>query len=181
MSLQQKYIQIKDELQKELQLVNPMQIPKMTKIVINVGLGEALMDHKVIEKVADQLKTITGQKPMVTRAKTSISTFKLRVGDKIGLKVTLRGKRMYDFLEKLITIVFPRVRDFRGISKKSFDGRGNYNVGLKEQTVFPEIEYSQVDKIRGLEVTFVTNAGTNQAAELLLTKLGMPFEKTSKK
>src|SRR3989344_6516592 len=111
---------------------------------------------------------------MVTRAKTSISTFKLLVGDKIGLKVTLRGKRMYDFLEKLITIVFPRVRDFRGLSKKSFDGRGNYNVGLKEQTVFPEIEYSQVDKIRGLEVTFVTNAGTNQAAELLLTKLGMP-------
>src|SRR3989344_9649251 len=140
MSLQQKYIQIKDELQKELQLVNPMQIPKMTKIVINVGLGEALMDHKVIEKVADQLKTITGQKPMVTRAKTSISTFKLRVGDKIGLKVTLRGKRMYDFLEKLITIVFPRVRDFRGISKKSFDGRGNYNVGFREQIVFPEID-----------------------------------------
>ena len=181
MNLKQKYNQIKKELQTELKLSNPEEVPKLTKIVVNSGLGEALGDSKVIERVTEQLAVITGQKPQVTRAKTSISTFKLRAGDKIGLKVTLRGTRMYDFLERFIAIVLPRVRDFRGVPTSGFDGRGNYSLGLREQTVFPEIDYSKVDKVRGLEITFVTSAGNDKNGLVLLTKLGMPFEKEGNK
>lgn len=178
MNLKTKYQgEIKGMLQKELALANVMEVPKLTKIVINVGLGEALSDSKVLEKVAKQLSQITGQKPAITRAKVSISTFKLRAGDKIGLKATLRGIRMYDFLEKLIRIVFPRVRDFRGIAKNHFDGQGNFNLGITEQTVFSEIEYSQIDKIRGLQITLVTNTKNDAHALLLLQKLGIPFIK----
>lgn len=169
--------EIKKALQTGLKITNPMAVPKLIKIVVNVGLGEALLDHKVIDKVAEQLRVITGQKPLVTRAKTSISTFKLRAGDTVGLKVTMRGKRMYDFFEKLTRIVLPRVRDFRGVARSSFDGQGNYNLGLSEQTVFPEIEYSKIDKIRGLEITFVTNAKIDKQGMMLLEKLGMPFVK----
>ena len=182
MNLKTKYQEeIKGELQKELALTNVMEVPKLTKIVINVGLGEALSDSKVLEKVAKQLSQITGQKPAVTRAKVSISTFKLRAGDKIGLKVTMRGLHMYDFLEKLIRIVFPRVRDFRGIAKTHFDGQGNFNLGLTEQTVFPEIDYAQIDKVRGLQITFVTNTRNDAYTLLLLQKLGIPFIKEEEK
>jgi large subunit ribosomal protein L5 len=178
MTLQQKYsTEIKETLRKELAIANVEAVPKLTKIVVNVGLGEALTDKKVLEKVGQQLSVITGQKAAITRAKVSISTFKLRAGEPIGLKVTLRGKRMYDFFERLIRIVLPRVRDFRGISPRSFDGQGNYNLGLKEQIIFPEIEYGSIDKIRGLEITFVTSAKTDAAGLALLTKLGLPFEK----
>lgn len=179
MSLQDTYkTKIQAELTKELSLTNPMMVPKLTKIVVNVGLGEALGDHKVIDRVTEQLAIITGQKPAIARAKISISAFKLRVGDKVGIKVTMRGKRMYDFFEKLVRIVLPRMRDFRGVKKTAFDGRGNYNLGLTEQTIFPEIEYAKIDKVRGMELTFVTTAGNDKAGLLLLSKLGMPFEKT---
>lgn len=177
MNLNKKYLEIKGDLQKELKLANPMQTPKLTKIVINVGLGEALADSKVLEKVSEQLAVISGQKPQITRARTSISTFKLRAGDKIGLKVTLRASKMYDFLEKMINIVLPQVRDFRGLATHGFDGSGNYNLGLREQSVFPEIDYAKIDKVRGMEISFVTNAKNDTAGKLLLAKLGMPFEK----
>lgn len=181
MELQTRYeSEIKELLKKELGLSNIMSVPKLLKIVVNIGLGEALTDKKVIERVSEQLATITGQKPSVTRAKISISTFKLRAGDKIGLKATLRGRRMYEFLEKLVRIVLPRVRDFRGISRRGFDGRGNYSLGLREQIVFPEIEYTKIDKVRGLEMTFVTSAGNDRAGYKLLSLLGMPFEKEEK-
>lgn len=172
--------EIRSKLKDELKLKNVMSVPKLTKIVVNIGMGEALTDRKVMEKAAEQLMVITGQKPLVTRAKVSISTFKLRAGDAIGLKVTLRGKRMYDFLEKLIRIILPRVRDFRGVSKKGFDARGNFTLGFKEQIVFPEIEYAKIDKVRGLEVTLVTNAGNAAAGYKLLNLLGFPFEKEEK-
>lgn len=162
---------------KDLKIKNPMAVPKLAKIVINVGLGEAIADKKVMEKMMAQLSVIAGQKPQITRAKRAISTFKLRAGDAIGLKATLRGKRMYDFLTKLVTIALPRVRDFRGISAAGFDGRGNYTMGISEQTIFPELEYGMVDKVRGFEVTFVTTAEKDGDAKMLLTLLGMPFEK----
>jgi large subunit ribosomal protein L5 len=178
MNLWEKYQkEIKGTLQKELKISNVMAVPKLTKIVVNVGLGEALQDQKILGKVADQLAVITGQKPSITRAKKSIATFKLRAGDKIGIKVTMRGKRMYDFLEKLTKIALPRVRDFRGVSRKNFDHSGNYSLGLTEQIVFPEIEYSKIDRIRGLQLTFVTNVKKDEHALALLEKLGMPFEK----
>ncbi|MBI4058397.1 50S ribosomal protein L5 [Candidatus Gottesmanbacteria bacterium] len=178
MNIHTKYREeIKPILQKETGIRNLLSVPKLVKIVVNVGLGEALSDHKVIERVSEQLAVITGQTPAVTRAKTSIAAFKLRVGDKVGMKVTLRGKRMYDFFEKLVRIVLPRVRDFRGVPRDGFDDRGNYNLGLSEQTVFPEIEYGKLDKIRGLEITFVTTARTNETGMMLLSMLGMPFEK----
>ncbi len=181
MNLQDTYkTKIEGELKRELKLTNPMMVPKLTKIVLNVGLGEALADHKVMDRVIEQLGIITGQKPAITRAKVSISAFKLRVGDKVGVKATLRGQRMYDFFEKLVRIVLPRVRDFRGVSKKGFDSRGNYNLGMNDQTVFPEIEYAKIDKVRGLEISFVTTASDKQTAFLLLSKLGMPFEKEGK-
>ena len=154
-----------------------MAVPKVVKIVINCGLGEALKDKKIIESVSTQLSIITGQKPQITRAKRAISTFKLRAGDAIGLKATLRGKRMYDFLTKLITIALPRVRDFRGISDRGFDGRGNYTLGIAEQTIFPELDYKLIDKIRGFEITFVTNTRDDTSAKALLELLGLPFAK----
>lgn len=180
-TLQEQYnTEIKPTLQKELGITNVLAVPKLTKIVVNIGIGEALADKKVIDRVKEQLSLITGQKPAPAKAKVSISAFKLRAGEVVGMKVTLRGKRMYSFLEKLIRVVLPRVRDFRGISAKGFDGRGNYNLGLREQTLFPEIEYGSIDKVRGLEITFVTTAKDNKSAQALLTKLGMPFEKENK-
>ncbi|RJR16065.1 50S ribosomal protein L5 [Candidatus Microgenomates bacterium] len=171
---------IKPALQQELNIVNVMAVPKLTKIVVNVGLGEALADKKVLDRVSEQLMVITGQKPAITRSKMSISSFKLRAGEAIGMKVTLRGARMYDFFEKLTRIVLPRVRDFRGIPKKGFDGSGNYNLGISDQTIFPELEYDKIDKMRGLEITFVTTAKNDTAGFALLSKLGLPFEKESK-
>ena len=154
-----------------------MQTAKLIKIVVNCGMGEALADKKTIEKMGAQLAVITGQKPMVCRAKRAISTFKLRAGDAVGLRATLRGKRMRDFLTKLVGIALPRVRDFRGISTGSFDGNGNYTLGIKEHTIFPELEYSMVDKVRGFEITFVTTTAFNEEARTLLTTLGLPFAK----
>lgn len=169
--------QIAPQLLKDLKCSSLMAVPKLEKIVVNIGLGEAIADKKVIEKVTAQLSVITGQKPQITRAKRAISTFKLRAGDSIGLKATLRGKRMYDFLTKLIGIALPRVRDFRGIPIKGFDGQGNYTMGISEQTIFPELEYTVADKIRGFEITFVTTAQSDADAKQLLTLLGLPFEK----
>ncbi len=155
-----------------------MAVPKLVKIVVNCGVGrEAVADKKVIEKVSAQLAVITGQKPAVTRARKAISSFKLRAGDAVGLKVTLRGKRMNDFLTRLISIALPRVRDFRGVSAAGFDGRGNYTLGINEQTIFPELDYTLVDKTRGFETSFVTTAINDQQARKLLEALGLPFEK----
>jgi large subunit ribosomal protein L5 len=165
-------------LTKEFGIKSRMQVPKLEKIVINCGMGEALTDKKVIEKMAAQVAVITGQKPVITYAKVSISTFKLREGEPIGLKVTLRREKMYDFLRRLISVALPRVRDFRGIPVNGFDGQGNYTVGLKEQTIFPELDYQMVDKTRGFEISFVTSAPNNQQAKRLLELFGMPFEKS---
>ena len=157
---------------------NRMAIPKLTKIVINCGIGrEALGDKKVLESMASQLAVISGQKPQITRAKRAISTFKLRAGDAVGLRATLRGYRMYDFLTKFIRLALPRVRDFHGVSAKGFDGRGNYTLGIHEQSIFPELDYSMIDKPRGFEITFVTSAGNDADGKKLLTLFGMPFEK----
>lgn len=173
---------VRDRLMKELGIANPMAVPKMVKIVINCGIGaEALKDKKIIDKVSEQLGIITGQKPQVRRAKHAISTFKLREGDPVGLRVTLRGTRMYDFLTRLVAVALPRVRDFRGIPRKGFDGKGNYTLGIVEQTIFSELEYGMIDRIRGFEVTFVTTAIDDRQGEALLTALGMPFEKTQGK
>lgn len=154
-----------------------MQVPKVEKIVINMGVGEAVQNSKVLDNAVEDLTTIAGQKPVVTRAKKSIAGFKLREGMPIGVKVTLRGDRMYHFLDKLINIALPRVRDFRGISPKSFDGRGNYTLGVKEQLIFPEISYDKIDKTRGMDVVIVTTANTDEEARALLTEMGMPFRK----
>jgi large subunit ribosomal protein L5 len=169
--------EIVPSLMKDLHIVNHMAVPKLTKIVVNCGMGEALRDKKSLEKMAIQLSMIAGQKPSITRAKRAISTFKLRAGDQIGLKITLRGSRMYDFFTKLVTIALPRVRDFRGVPVSGFDHNGNYTLGIREQTIFPELEYNLVDKVRGFEVTFVTSSRTDEQARALLTKMGMPFEK----
>lgn len=178
----QKYQQkIAPSLAKEFGLKNILSVPKVVKVVINMGLGEGAQDKSVIENASQELAVITGQKPRVARARQSIAGFKLREGDPIGLMVTLRGKRMYDFLEKLFKIVFPRVRDFRGVPLKSFDGQGNYSLGLAEQIVFPEIDYGKVAKSRGLEITVVTNAKDDQKAKKLLELLGMPFEKETER
>lgn len=163
-------------LMKDLAITNRMAVPKLLKIVINCSLGEALNDKKVIEKASEQLSIITGLHPVVTKAKKAISSFKLREGDPIGIKVTLRGKRMYDFLTRLVGVALPRVRDFRGIPKRGFDGKGNYTLGIAEQTIFPDLEYSLVDRVRGFEATFVTSAQTDNHAKALLTLLGLPFE-----
>jgi large subunit ribosomal protein L5 len=154
-----------------------MAVPKLMKIVVNCGMGEALADKKVMEKMAAQMAIITGQKAQVTKAKRAISSFKLRAGDAVGLRVTLRGSRMYDFFQKLIMIALPRVRDFRGVPKTGFDGNGNYTMGIKEHTMFPELEYNMVDKVRGLEMTFVTSAKSDDHGRILLSLLGMPFVK----
>jgi len=158
---------------------NVMQVPKLDKIVVNVGLGEALHNSKSLENALGDITQITGQRPVVTRAKKSIATFHLRAGNPIGVKVTLRGKRMWDFFDRLVSIALPRKRDFRGISPNSFDGRGNYTLGFKEQLVWPEIDYDKVDKIRGMEVTIVTTADSDEEGRRLLDLLGMPFVKRS--
>ncbi len=167
----------KAQIQKDLGLTNVMQVPRMEKIVINVGLGEALQNAKLIESGIEQLRLITGQQPVVTRAKKAISNFKLRAGVPIGLRVTLRGDRMYEFLERLISISLPRVRDFKGVSPKSFDGRGNYTLGIKEQLIFPEIDFDKIEKIKGMNITLCTTAKTDEEGKNLLSHLGFPFRK----
>lgn len=169
--------EIAPQLTKDFGLNNPLAAPKLEKIVINIGLSETLDDKKVLEAASEDLAVITGQKPKITRARQSIAGFKLRKGQPIGLMVTLRGQRMYDFLEKLVKVVLPRLRDFQGVSLESFDGQGNYSLGLPEQIVFPEIDYAKVDKVRGLEITIVTNAQIDEKAKRLLELLGLPFEK----
>ena len=168
------------ELLKELALSNAMQVPKLEKIVLNVGLGRAKDDKKMIEVATNTLTKITGQKPLETYAKQSIAGFKLREGNKIGLKVTLRGDQMYEFMDRLISAALPRVRDFRGINEKAFDGRGNYTLGITEQIIFPEIDIDKVNKITGLDITFVTSANTNEEAYELLKEMGMPFKNAKK-
>ncbi|MEN4013679.1 MAG: 50S ribosomal protein L5 [Bellilinea sp.] len=164
-------------LMKELSLRNVMQAPRITKVIVNIGLGEALDNPKALDAASGDLVKITGQKPVVTKARKSIAAFKLREGRAIGTKVTLRGDRMWAFLDRLMNIVLPRVRDFRGVSAEAFDGRGNYTLGLREQIIFPEIEYDKVDKVRGMEITVVTTAPTDDQAAKLLQLLGMPFRK----
>ncbi|CAN5866114.1 50S ribosomal protein L5 [soil metagenome] len=162
-------------MQRELGYKNVYQVPKLEKIVVNVGLGEAISNGRALEAAVNDLSTITGQRQVVTRAKRSVAAFKLREGMPIGAMVTLRGERMYEFLDRLVSIALPRIRDFRGVSPNSFDGRGNYTLGLREQLMFPEIEYDQIDKIRGLEVSLVTTAKTDDEGRRLLALLGMPF------
>ena len=162
-------------LSKEFDYANPMQVPRLTKIVVNVGLGEALTNAKAIDAAVIDITTITGQKPVVTRARRSIAQFKVRTGNAIGIKVTLRGERMWDFLERLTRIALPRIRDFRGVPSRSFDGRGNYSLGLREQLAFPEIDYDKVDRLRGLEISIVTTATNDEESQRLLALLGMPF------
>jgi large subunit ribosomal protein L5 len=164
-------------LQQNLGLSNVMQVPQIKKVVINIGMGEALDNPKSLDAAVSDISQITGQKPVVTKARTSIANFKLREGRSIGVKVTLRGERMWAFLDRLVNIVLPRVRDFRGIPRDAFDGRGNYTLGLREQLIFPEIEYDKIDKIRGMEITIVTSAENDEQAAALLEMLGMPFRK----
>jgi large subunit ribosomal protein L5 len=162
-------------LQKEFQYENAMQVPRLTKIVVNIGLGEALRDAKAVDAAVNDITLITGQKPVVTRAKKSIAQFRLRTGNAIGVTVTLRGERMWDFLERLTRIALPRIRDFRGVPSRSFDGRGNYSLGLREQLAFPEIDYDRIDRLRGLEMSIVTTATNDEESKRLLALLGMPF------
>ncbi|WP_349409132.1 50S ribosomal protein L5 [Pseudalkalibacillus sp. SCS-8] len=176
--LQERYKEeIVPSLQEKFEYSSVMQVPKIEKIVINMGLGDAVSNAKALDVAVDELTQIAGQKPVVTKAKKSIAGFKLREGMPIGAKVTLRGERMYDFLDKLISVSLPRVRDFRGISKKSFDGRGNYTLGVKEQLIFPEIDYDKVNKVRGMDIVIVTTANSDEEARELLTQVGMPFQK----
>lgn len=176
--LRQKYEnEIKNSMVEKFGYKSVMELPKIDKIVINMGVGEAVSNSKVLDEAVAELALITGQKPVVTRAKKSIAGFRLREGMPIGCKVTLRGERMYDFLDKLVSISLPRVRDFRGVSKKSFDGRGNYTLGVKEQLIFPEIDFDKVSKVRGMDIVVVTTANTDEEARELLTQLGMPFQK----
>lgn len=167
--------EIVPKLMEKFQYKNVMQVPRVERVVINIGVGEAIQNPKALDGAVNDLTLISGQKPVVTRAKKSIAGFKLREGMAIGCKVTLRGERMYNFLDKLINLCLPRVRDFRGVSPQAFDGRGNYSLGIKEQTIFPEIEYDKIDKIRGLEVVIVTTAKTDEEARELLRHMGMPF------
>jgi len=162
-------------LQKQFEYGNPNQVPKVSKIVVNIGLGEALTNAKALDAALGDLSAITGQRPIVTKAKRSIAQFHVRAGNSIGAKVTLRGERMWDFLDRLTTLALPRIRDFRGIPSKSFDGRGNYTLGLREQLAFPEIDYDKVDRLRGLEISIVTTAKTDEESKKLLELLGMPF------
>jgi len=160
---------------REFQYSNPMEVPRITKIVVNVGLGEAIANAKALDAATRDVASITGQHPVITRAKKSIAAFKVRTGMPIGAMVTLRGERMWHFLDKLMNVALPRLRDFRGVSSKAFDGRGNYTVGLREQLIFPEIEYDKIDRLRGMEVTIVTTARTDEEGRRLLQLLGMPF------
>lgn len=176
--LKEKYAQeIVPSLVEKFNYTSVMAVPKLEKIVVNMGVGDAVSNAKALDKAVEELTEITGQKPLITKAKKSIAGFKLREGMPIGAKVTLRGERMYDFLDKLISVSLPRVRDFRGISNKAFDGRGNYTLGVKEQLIFPEINYDKVDKARGMDVVIVTTANTDEEARELLTQMGMPFKK----
>jgi len=165
------------ELTREFDYDNVMQVPRIEKIVINIGIGEAKDNAKALDAAVGDVKTITGQQPVVIKARKSVAAFKLRAGMPVGIKTTLRGKRMWYFLEKLIAIALPRIRDFRGVNPDGFDGRGNYSLGLREQIVFPEVDYDKIDKLRGLEVSIVTTARTDEEARSLLSKLGMPFRR----
>jgi large subunit ribosomal protein L5 len=164
------------KLQRELDLPNPMQVPRLDKVVINMGVGEALKDGRMLETAVEDLQTITGQKAVITKARKSIAGFKLREGSAIGAKVTLRGDRMWEFIDRLVTIAIPRIRDFRGLNPKAFDGHGNYTLGLTEQLIFPEIDYDKVAKVRGMDITVVTTATNDDAGRALLIALGFPFE-----
>lgn len=176
--LKEKYAnEVVSALMEKFQYKNVMEVPKLEKVIINMGIGEARDNPKLLESAVKELEIIAGQKPIITQAKKSIANFKLREGMKIGTKVTLRGERMYEFLDKFMNIALPRVRDFRGVSDTSFDGRGNYAMGIKEQLIFPEIEYDMVDKIRGLDIVIVTTAKTDEEARVFLEKMGMPFKK----
>lgn len=176
--LKEKYVnEITPALVSKFEYKSVMQAPEVNKIVINMGVGEAVQNTKSLDSAVEELQTITGQKPVITKAKKSIAGFRLREGMPIGCKVTLRGERMYDFLDKLIAISLPRVRDFRGVSSKSFDGRGNYTLGVKEQLIFPEIDYDKVNKVRGMDIVIVTTANSDEEARELLTQFGMPFQK----
>jgi len=176
--LEQKY---KDEvtpaLRQQFGYASPMAVPKISKVVINMGVGEAIADAKLLDQAVDELATICGQRPAITKAKKSISNFKLREGMSIGCRVTLRGRRMYEFLDRLMNLALPRVRDFRGVSTKAFDGRGNYTLGIRDQLIFPEINYNKVQKVKGMNVSIVTTAQTDQEAQVLLGGLGMPFHR----
>jgi large subunit ribosomal protein L5 len=163
------------KLKERFEYRSPMQVPRLSKIVLNMGLGEAIQNVKILDSAAEELAAISGQKPVITRAKQSIATFKLRKGMPIGCMVTLRGQRMYEFLDKLVNVALPRVRDFRGISPRGFDGRGNFTVGVKEQIIFPEIDYDKIDKIKGMNITIVTTAQKDEEARELLALMGMPF------
>ena len=176
--LKEKYLnEMSTALMSKFEYKSVMQIPKVDKIVINMGVGEAVQNSKALDVAVEELTLITGQKPVVTKAKKSIAGFRLREGQAIGAKVTLRGERMYEFLDKLIAVSLPRVRDFRGVSKKAFDGRGNYTLGVKEQLIFPEIDYDKVSKVRGMDIVIVTTANSDEEARELLTQFGMPFQK----
>jgi large subunit ribosomal protein L5 len=180
--LYEKYVkEIAPALQKELGVKNPMAVPKIHKVVINMGVGEATQNAKVLDPAVNELGQITGQKPVVTRAKKSIAAFKVRENQAIGAMVTLRGDRMYEFLDRLINVALPRVRDFRGVSSKSFDGRGNYTLGVRDQLIFPEIDYAKVEKTKGMNVTIVTTAKDDNQARTLLRHLGMPFRQEEKR
>jgi large subunit ribosomal protein L5 len=176
--LKEKYTnEVRGKLQERFSYKNPMQIPKLEKVVINMSVTEAIQTSKALDKAVDEMATISGQKPVITKAKKSIAAFKLREGMNIGAKVTLRGDRMYTFLDKLFNIVLPRIRDFRGLNRKSFDGRGNYNLGLREQLVFPEIDFDKVDKARGMDIVIVTTAKNDEEATEFLTQMGLPLQK----
>ncbi|MGY3778351.1 50S ribosomal protein L5 [Isobaculum melis] len=176
--LKAKYIkEITPSMMEKFGYTSIMQTPKVDKIIINMGVGDAVANAKNLDKAVEELTLISGQKPMITKAKKSIAGFRLREGMPIGTKVTLRGERMYEFLDKLVTVSLPRVRDFHGVSKKAFDGRGNYTLGVKEQLIFPEVDYDNVDKIRGMDIVIVTTANTDEESRELLTQLGMPFQK----
>ncbi|ABO48776.1 LSU ribosomal protein L5P [Desulforamulus reducens MI-1] len=178
--LKDKYLnEVQPNLMQKFGYKNIMQVPKLEKVIINIGLGEAVQNSKAVDAAVGDLMAITGQRPITTKAKKSIAAFKLRAGMTIGTKVTLRGERMYEFVDRLFNVALPRVRDFRGISDKSFDGRGNYTMGLKEQLIFPEIEYDKIDKVRGMDITFVTTAKTDEEARELLKLMGIPFVKVS--
>ena len=169
--------QVVNELKNKFGYKSVMQVPRIEKITLNMGVGEALTDKKLLDNAVADLAAISGQKPLVTKARKSVAGFKIRQGYPIGCKVTLRGERMWEFFERLITIAVPRIRDFRGLSAKSFDGRGNYSMGVREQIIFPEIDYDKIDKIKGMDITFTTTAKTDEEAQALLELLGMPFEK----
>ena len=176
--LQQKYVEtVKPSLMKEFEYTSPMQAPRLVKVIINMGVGDSIVNSKLLDEAVEEMTQIAGQKPVVTKAKKSIANFKLREGMPIGCKVTLRGERMYEFLDKLFNISLPRVRDFHGVSSTAFDGRGNYTLGVKEQLIFPEINFDKVAKVRGMDVVIVTTAQSNKEAYALLKELGMPFEK----